>query len=261
MCLEIQLASSAIGYVGVELRRREVRMPEHLLDAPQVGTALEQVRGERVPEEMRVDPLGLEPGLRSQPAQDQERACPREGAAAGVQEEVGPVAAVEVGSPARQIAAYRLGGAAADRDDPLLPALADAADEPSVEVDGPLLEAHRLADPEARAVEELDERAVAVDPVTGHSIVTKDELVPDGVGTTVEIKLLLFDGSESQPAQLAITIAKLGQVYAGPSRPSWYGLRAVSVLFADVVPDTANVGDVLRDVFEINRETDAAPAI
>src|SRR2546423_13306976 len=161
MCLEIQLAPPAIGYVRVELRRGEVRVPEHLLDAPQVGSALEQVRCEGVAKEVRVDPLGLEPGLRSKPAQDQERACPREGAAAGVQEEVGPVAAVEGGPPARQIAAYSLRGAPADRDDPLLAALADAADESSVEVDGALLEPHRLADPEARAVQELDERAVA----------------------------------------------------------------------------------------------------
>jgi hypothetical protein len=34
MGLEIQLAAAPIGYVGVELGRREVGMAEHFLDAP-----------------------------------------------------------------------------------------------------------------------------------------------------------------------------------------------------------------------------------
>jgi hypothetical protein len=43
---------------------------------------------------------------------------------------------VQVRPPAREVAPERLRGLAADRDDPLLVALADAADEALVEVDG-----------------------------------------------------------------------------------------------------------------------------
>ena len=49
-------------------------MAEHLLHRAEVGAALEQVRRERVAEQVRVNPLGLEPGLLGELAQDQERA-------------------------------------------------------------------------------------------------------------------------------------------------------------------------------------------
>ena len=94
--LEVQLAAAAIGYVRVELGRREVGVAEHLLDAAQVGAALEQVGRERVAQQVRVDALGLEPGLRGEAPQDQERAGAGQAAALGVEEQLGPVAAVEV---------------------------------------------------------------------------------------------------------------------------------------------------------------------
>src|ERR687888_261492 len=77
----------------------------------------------------------------------------------GVQ--LGPVPAVEEGAPAREVAAQRLGGLPSDRDDPLLVALAEAADEPVLEVDAAALERDRFRDAQAGAVEELDEGAVA----------------------------------------------------------------------------------------------------
>ena len=83
------------------------------------------------------------------------------GAALGVEEQLRPVAAVEERPAAGEVAAQRLGRLAADRDDALLRALADAADEPPLEVDGGALEADRLADAQAGAVEQLDEGAVA----------------------------------------------------------------------------------------------------
>ena len=49
-------------------------MAEHLLDAAQVGAALEQVRGERVAEQVGVNASGLEAGRLGEPPQDQERA-------------------------------------------------------------------------------------------------------------------------------------------------------------------------------------------
>src|SRR5437899_7721104 len=109
MRLVVQLASAPVGYVGVELGGREIGVPEHLLHAAQIRAALEQMRGERVPEEVRVDPLRLEAGARGQAAQAQERARPRQRAAPRVQEELRPVTPVEERPPARGIAAQRRG--------------------------------------------------------------------------------------------------------------------------------------------------------
>ena len=72
------------------------------------------------------------------------------GAAAGVQEQLGPVAAVEVGAAHRDVAAQRLDRRPAERDDPLLRALAERAHDPVVEVDRAPVQAGRLADAQAR---------------------------------------------------------------------------------------------------------------
>ena len=69
---EVQLSTPPIGYVGVELRRREVGVSEHLLDAAQIRAAFEQVCRERVPEQVRVHALRLEPRLLGELAQEQE---------------------------------------------------------------------------------------------------------------------------------------------------------------------------------------------
>ena len=83
-------------------------MAEHLLDRAQVGAALEEVGRERVAQQVRMDALGIEAGPLGELAQDQEGACASERAALSVQEELGPVAPVEVRPAARQIAAQGL---------------------------------------------------------------------------------------------------------------------------------------------------------
>ena len=45
----------ALFDVGVDLRGRDVRMAEQLLNDAQVGTAAEEVRGEAVAHEVRID--------------------------------------------------------------------------------------------------------------------------------------------------------------------------------------------------------------
>ena len=55
--LEVDLAPAAVRDVRVALGRPQVGVPEHLLDGAEVGAALEQVGGERVAEEVRVDAL------------------------------------------------------------------------------------------------------------------------------------------------------------------------------------------------------------
>ena len=39
--LEVQLPTAPIGYVGVQLGRRQIGVPEHFLDAAEVGSALQ----------------------------------------------------------------------------------------------------------------------------------------------------------------------------------------------------------------------------
>lgn len=161
MGLEVGLAAAAVGDVRVALGRAEVGVAEHLLDGAEVGAALEQMRGERVAEQVRMDALGLEPGLPGEAPQDQEGARPGQRPAAGVQEQLGPVAPVEVGAAERQVAAHRFRSRTPERDEPLLTALAERADDPLLQVDSAPLEADGLRDAQPGSVQELDERAVA----------------------------------------------------------------------------------------------------
>src|SRR4051812_3582234 len=71
--VEVDRPPSRVRDVRVELGRREIRMPEHLLDATQVGASLEQVRREGVAEQVGVDAPGFEAGLLRELAEDQER--------------------------------------------------------------------------------------------------------------------------------------------------------------------------------------------
>jgi hypothetical protein len=66
-----------------------------------------------------------------------------------------------VRATAGEIAPKRVGSLPAERHDALLVSLAEAPDDPVVEVDAAAVEPHGFADAEARAVQELDERAVA----------------------------------------------------------------------------------------------------
>jgi hypothetical protein len=164
MRLEIQLSTSPVGYVRVQLRRREIGVAEHLLDAPEIGAAFEQMRGEAVAQQVRVHARWVEAGLLGQPPHDEEGAGARERAAARVEEELRPVPRVQVRAPARDVAPKRLRRLAADRDDPLLVAFSYAADEALVEIDGVPYEADGLADPQPGAVEQLQQRGVAQRP-------------------------------------------------------------------------------------------------
>src|SRR6478735_7438028 len=136
-------------------------MSEHLLDRTQVGASLEQVRRERVAQEVGVDPLRLEAGLVGQPPQDEEDAGPGERPAVRVEEQLLPVAPVEMGPAAREVATEGVRCLPPDRYDSFLAAFAEGADEPVLEINGLLVEPDRLADAQPGAVEELGERAVA----------------------------------------------------------------------------------------------------
>ncbi len=83
--------------------------------------------------------------------------------AAGVQEELGPVAAVELWSPEREIAPRCFRRRTPERDEAILAALPVHADDSTLEVHGVLLEPHGLRDAQSCSVQELDERPVAKD--------------------------------------------------------------------------------------------------
>src|SRR5262249_40237288 len=108
MRVEVRLAAALVRHVRVQLGRRKIGAAEHLLHRAQVGAPCEQVRRERMAEQMRMDALRFETRLLGQAAQDQERAGTGERAAAGVEEELGAVAAVEERTPADLVAAQGL---------------------------------------------------------------------------------------------------------------------------------------------------------
>ena len=161
MRVEVDVSAPTVGDVCVALRRPEIGVAQHLLHRAQVRASFEEVRRERVPEEVRVDASGLEARALRELAEDQEGAGPRERAAARVQEEVWAIAAVEVGATEREVAANGLRGGPSQRHEPLLPALAENADDAFLEGDARLLEPGRLRHAQPGAVEELDECAVA----------------------------------------------------------------------------------------------------
>ena len=124
-------------------------MAEQLLDRAQVGAALEQVRRERVAEAVRV---------RHQAAQ--RRGV--EPAAAGREEERVVGAAGELGARLAEVAGDPVGGLLAERDDPVLRALAVAdVDVLLLEVDVAEIEPDRLRAAQAGRVDELEQRPVA----------------------------------------------------------------------------------------------------
>jgi hypothetical protein len=85
----------------------------------------------------------------------------------------------------------------------------------------------------------------------GTTEVTRDEPIRTGDGTTVRIKLgcaAKFDGREAAKAKLTIDVAGFGKKYAGSSSPHWYSGKDLQRLFQHVMPDTATVGDVVRDL-------------
>src|SRR4029453_9941259 len=136
-------------------------MAEHFLNASEVSSSLDQVSGERVAEQVRVHAFRLQTGLLGQAPQDQEGSGPRQRPSLCVEEQLRPVPAVEVRASAGEVTAECLHGLTTDRDDTLLAALSNRSDEPLFQVPACSIQSDRLADPEARAVEELDERLVA----------------------------------------------------------------------------------------------------
>ena len=155
------------GEMRVQLRGGDTRMPEQLLDDAQVGPALEQMRRERVTQRVRADPVG-EPGRASAARLTAAHACWRASRPPRSPRNSGPprsgatwcVPAATARGPVDP-APEPVERDVADRDQPLLVALADDADERAVDRQVLAVEPDRLADPQAGRVQQLEQRAVA----------------------------------------------------------------------------------------------------
>src|SRR5580698_4132899 len=153
--------------VGVNLRGRGRGVPEDLLHAAQIGAALKQVGGRRVPDRVRpgvlhalgVDDAPRRPRVEAAPARPEEE---RGSAAPARQDGAAPFL------PAR----YRPQRGDPDRDDALLAALAEHPDRAPIEVEAADVELAQLADANGGRVEQLKNGDVAQrqrggDPRTG----------------------------------------------------------------------------------------------
>src|SRR5437867_7137118 len=112
--------------VRVDLRRRDVGVAEHHLHGSQVGAALQQMRREGVTQHVRAE-LAPETDRASVLLEDLPEALPAHPSAPAVEEQRrlrGPTQKTRSGPV--EIRADPTGGLAAERDEPLLPALADA---------------------------------------------------------------------------------------------------------------------------------------
>ena len=147
--------------MGVDLRRADALVPEQLLDGAQVAAALDEVRGERVAQRVRADPVG-QAVRRGVAADDVEHALPRDAPAAVVQHQrVALWRLAEKRAAPHQVARDGLGGGPAARHDALAAALAETADEPGLTIDVLGTQADELRHAQAGAIEQLQRGAVA----------------------------------------------------------------------------------------------------
>ena len=144
----IDLAQASAVDVAVHLGCREGAVPEQLLDHAQVGAALEQMGCERMAEPVRVG------------EKTPERARVQPPAARGEEESI-LGAACQVRSCVLQIEPNPVRRLFAERDDPLLVALAPDANRLLLEVDVSEIEVDSLAAAEPGRVDELEQGPVA----------------------------------------------------------------------------------------------------
>ena len=163
----VDLAQPVDGDQRVDLRRRHRGVAEQFLDDADVGAAVEQVGGEGVPQRVRRDLRRSTPAPRSAADRRIDQALCRDSGPPRTLRNSAPPR-----TPARPVGRQRRPGphqvvldgpqrVAADRDDPLLAALAGQPHRrlPAVEVvDG---QPDRLGDARAGAVEQLQQRPVA----------------------------------------------------------------------------------------------------
>ena len=147
--------------MGVDRRCGDPLVSEQLLHGAEIAAALDEVRRERVTQRVRPHPLRQAERL-GVAAHDQEHPAPRQPAPAIVDEQrIGVLARAEMRAAAREVPLDGAHGLAAARHDALAAALAEDAHQPELGVEVTRTQAAQLRDPQAGAVEELEDRAVA----------------------------------------------------------------------------------------------------
>jgi hypothetical protein len=147
--------------VRIDLRCREVRVPQHLLESPEVGTAFEEVRGEGVTER-----VGRDAFLNARSTRTSFDHIPRTDArqwtAAGIQKEHAfGFAAVEARSDFTCIKRRGADGPATHGTEALLVALPEHSDQAVVQPEVGGAESHEFRHPDSRSVSHLEERPVS----------------------------------------------------------------------------------------------------
>jgi hypothetical protein len=146
--------------VGVDLRRRDVGVAEHLLQRPQVAAAGEQVRGERVAQRVRAHAV-VQPDGAGVALDDLVEPLAGKARAAAVDEDPRLVAQPdERRPPAFEVGARGGDCLAADRHEALLRSLPACPQDAGAQVEVAQLEPRGLGGAQAAGVHQLEQRPV-----------------------------------------------------------------------------------------------------
>src|SRR5262249_38682040 len=131
----VDRAETAAVHVGVDLRRRQVGVPQHRLHHPEVCTALDEVGGEGVAKLVRAQWLAESPAWRV-PPEELPHTLPGERGATRTDEERPRAAPAEQHRPTAAEPGPHLGHRPSpERDQPLLVALPSGDEIPGIELD------------------------------------------------------------------------------------------------------------------------------
>src|SRR4051812_24085501 len=158
MCVMISIKQSALCDMGVQLCGSQISVAEQLLDTAQIGTTVQQVGREAMPQGMgtrRIDQAGSE-----QVRFEQTADAPRRQTGTALIEEEGRLPG-KSGFPKPNPASQPTRRLLTDRTEPFAAALAADPDQLLVAVDVVHVQTNQLANPQTAPVEGLQHRAIA----------------------------------------------------------------------------------------------------
>jgi hypothetical protein len=155
------LKVSAI-HMRIDLSRRDVRVTEHFLYRNEVGAALQQVRGEAVPERMGRD-VAIHPRIPNVLSDDLPRAHPAEWAPMLIQEDhTSGLAAIQLRASSSKVAPQHSNRTASEGDDPMPVSLAMNRNEALIQGQIPHSQADQLGDAKTGAIQSFQHREIPV---------------------------------------------------------------------------------------------------
>jgi hypothetical protein len=161
MKLSMDCFQALLINVRVNLRRRNIRVSEHLLDDAQIGSIPKQMGGKTMPEQMRIN-VYPETGPARNAFDDLPNSRGGQFASARGKEDFATRAAFdELGSFLGQVSGERCAGLAANRHEPRFVRFAPDAQDPFVAIEIFETRAGQLGNAQTAGVEQLDHSAVA----------------------------------------------------------------------------------------------------